>query len=225
MIARSRRVLGALVLTSLVAVSGCARGCTSSRPPIHVNPSMDDQPKVLPQTASDFFYNGSSMRDPVPGTVPIGGLQEDVAFYTGKGADEQFVATIPATVDEALLERGHQRYGIYCQPCHDARGDGKGILFQRANVPTASFHQDKILKYPDGQIFDVITNKVGLMPAYRWPIPAADRWAIIAYVRDLQRKRLASGTPAPAAPPPPSGSGNVSAERAIQARPKPEDVK
>jgi mono/diheme cytochrome c family protein len=164
---------------------------------------MDDQPKVLAQTASPFFYDGASMRQPVPGTVPIGGLREDVAFFTGKGADGQFVATIPATVpgtdNAARLERGRQRYAIYCQPCHDARGDGKGILFQRGNVPTASFHQEKILKYPDGQIFDVITNGFGLMSGYRWPIPPADRWAIVAYVRDLERKRLASA----ASPPPP----------------------
>ena len=192
-----RRVLGALALTSVVALSGCARGCTSSRPPIHLNPSMDDQPKVRPQTASTFFYDGASMRQPVPGTVPIGGLKEDAAFFTGKGADGQFVATIPVTVDEALLERGRQRYVIYCQPCHDARGDGRGILFQRGNVPTATFHQEKILKYPDGQIFDIMTNGQGLMPAYRWPIPPADRWAIIAHIRDLQRKRLASATSAP----------------------------
>jgi mono/diheme cytochrome c family protein len=197
-----RHVLGALALTSLVVLPGCVRGCTSSRPPIHINPSMDDQPKVLAQTASKFFYDGASMRQPVPGTVPIGGLKEDVAFFTGKGADGQFVATIPGTVpgtdNEARLERGRQRYAIYCQPCHDARGDGKGILFQRGNVPTASFHQDKILKYPDGQIFDVITNGFGLMSGYRWPIPPADRWAIIAYVRELERKRLASAAGPPA---------------------------
>jgi mono/diheme cytochrome c family protein len=184
------------MFASIVCLSGCARGCTSSRPPIHLNPSMDDQPKVLAQTASKFFYDGASMRQPVPGTVPIGGLKEDAAFFTGRGADGQFVATIPVTVpgtdSAALVERGRQRYVIYCQPCHDARGDGKGILFQRGNVPTASFHQDKILKYPDGQIFDVITNGFGLMSGYRWPIPPADRWAIISYVRELERKRLAS---------------------------------
>jgi mono/diheme cytochrome c family protein len=193
------RVLGVLAFTSLFAIAGCARGCTSSRAPIHLNPSMDDQPRVSPQTASDFFYNGASMRDPVPGTVAIGGLQEDTAFFTGKGADGQFVAAIPHAVDDALLERGRQRYVIYCQPCHDPRGDGKGILFSRGNVPTATFHQEKILEYPDGQIFDVITNGVGLMAGYRWPIPPADRWAIVAYVRDLQRKRAASATGAPAA--------------------------
>src|SRR5688572_22215176 len=189
MIARSRGVLGVFMLISLVAVSGCVRGCTSSRPPIHLNPSMDNQPKVRPQTVSTFFYDGSSMRQPVPGTVAIDGLKEDAAFFTGKGADGQFVATMPVTADEAVLERGRQRYVIYCQPCHDARGDGRGILFQRGNVPTASLHQEKILNYPDGQIFDVITNGVGLMAGYRWPIPPADRWAIVAYVRDLERKR------------------------------------
>jgi mono/diheme cytochrome c family protein len=191
---KARTRLSVLALASAVAASGCVRGCTSSRPPIHLNPSMDNQPKVRPQTASLFFSDGASMRQPVPGTVPIGGLKEDTAFFTGKGADEQFVAAIPVPVDATVLERGRQRYVIYCQPCHDARGDGKGILFQRGNVPTASFHQERLLAYPDGQIFDVITNGQGLMAGYRWPIPPADRWAIVAYVRDLQQKRSASAT-------------------------------
>ena len=169
----------------------------AARPSISIR-AWTTSRRCSPQTASTFFYDGSSMRQPVPGTIPIGGLKEDAAFFTGKGADGQFVATIPVTVNEALVERGRQRYAIYCQPCHDARGDGKGILFQRGNVPTASFHQEKILKYPDGQIFDVITNGHGLMAGYRWPIPPADRWAIIAYVRELERKRLASAAAAPA---------------------------
>ena len=197
------RPLSVVVLSLAVGLTGCARGCTSSRPPIHLNPSMDDQPKVLAQTASPFFYDGQSMRQPVPGTVPIGGLKEDVAFFTGKGADGQFVAANPVAVNDAVVERGRQRYTIYCQPCHDARGDGKGILFQRGNVPTASFHQEAILKYPDGQLFDVITNGKGLMPSYRWPIPPADRWAIIAHVKELQRKHPASATTAPAQTPAP----------------------
>src|SRR5438552_19053119 len=113
MTTRQRRVLGALALASAVAGAGCARGCTSGRPPIHLNPSMDDQPKVLSQTASTFFYDGSSMRQPVPGTIAIDGLKEDTAFYTGKGADGQFVATIPVTNDAALLERARPRYPTY----------------------------------------------------------------------------------------------------------------
>ncbi len=184
-------VVRVIVFVALTALAGCARGCTSSRPPIHLNPSMDDQPKVLAQTGSDFFYNGASMRQPVPGTIPIGGLKEDAAFFTGKTEDGQFVAAIPVEVDERLVQRGADRYRIYCQPCHDARGDGRGILFQRGNVPTASLHQEKIVKYPDGQIFNVITNGQGLMPSYRWPIPPADRWAIVAHVRALERTRAA----------------------------------
>ena len=211
MTGRSRRLL-VLTLTSVVGLTGCARGCTSSRPPIHLNPSMDHQPKVRAQTASTFFYDGASMRQPVPGTVAVGGLKEDTAFFTGKGADGQFVAAIPHTVDETLLERGRQRYSIYCQPCHDARGDGNGILFQRGNVPTASFHQEKILKYPDGQIFDVITNGTGLMAGYRWPIPPADRWAIVAYVRGLQRERQSRAASAPASAQAPT-SANATADK------------
>ena len=193
---RHLRVL-ALTLLSVVALSGCARGCTSSRPPIHINPSMDDQPRVGPQTASAFFYDGASMRTPVPGTVAIGELREDTAFFTGQEADGQFITEIPVTVDEALLERGAQRYEIYCQPCHDARGDGRGILFQRGSVPTASFHDEQYLAYPDGQIFDVITNGLGLMSGYRWPITPEDRWAIVSYVRQLQREQLARAANAP----------------------------
>ena len=198
MIARRRHLRAlALTLASVVFLTGCARGCTSSRPPIHINPSMDNQPKVRPQTASNFFYDGASMRAPVPGTVAIGELREDTAFFAGQEADGQFVTEIPVTVDEALLERGAQRYEIYCQPCHDARGDGRGILFQRGSVPTASFHDEQYLAYPDGQIFDVITNGLGLMSGYRWPITPADRWAIVAYVRQLQREQLARAANAP----------------------------
>ena len=188
---RPTRVLGLLAFASVFALTGCARGCTSSRPPIHLNPSMDNQPKVRPQSSSTFFSDGSAMRQPVPGTIAIGGLKEDTAFFTGRNADGQFVATIPIATDDAMLERGRQRYTIYCQPCHDARGDGKGILFQRGNIPTATFHQEKVLKYTDGQLFDIMTNGQGLMPAYKWPIPPADRWAIIAHIHGLQRDRQA----------------------------------
>ena len=196
-----RRGAAFFLLPVALALTGCARGCTSSRPPIHVNPSMDHQPKALPQSESSFFYDGASMRPPVPGTVARGELREDPAFFEGKDPSGNFVAANPVTVDEALLARGRDRYGIYCQPCHDPRGDGKGILFQRGNVSTASFHQDKVRRYPDGQIFDVITNGFGLMSGYRWPVPPRDRWAIVAWVRELERKRLASAESASATAP------------------------
>jgi mono/diheme cytochrome c family protein len=211
-----RRLLGVIVLIAVAPLAGCARGCTSSRPPIHLNPSMDNQPKVRAQSASAFFFDGAAMRQPIPGTVAIGALKEDEAFFTGKSADGQFVAAIPVAVDDAMVERGRQRYTIYCQPCHDARGDGKGILFQRGNVPTATFHQEKILKYTDGQIFDVITNGQGLMASYRWPIPPADRWAIVAYVRGLQRDWQArnASAAAPTSPPAPASAPATAAQPA-----------
>ena len=206
-----QKALYALTLSSVVFLSGCARGCTSSSPPIHLNPSMDNQPKVRPQAASTFFYDGAGMREPVPGTVAIGELKEDGPFFTGKSADGQWLAANPVAVDDTVVARGRDRYKIYCQPCHDARGDGKGILFTRGNVPTASFHQDKIRAYPDGQVFDVITNGFGLMAGYRWPIPPADRWAIVAYVRVMQRERADRTPPAtaetPASKPAPAEAG------------------
>jgi mono/diheme cytochrome c family protein len=189
-LARQLKLAG--VAVAALALAGCVRGCTSSRPPIHINPSMDDQPKLLPQSESTFFYDGSAMRVPVPGTVARGELRESPELFEGKSADGAFVTTIPVAVDEGILERGRQRYTIYCQPCHDPRGDGHGILFQRGKIPTASFYEEKVLKYSDGQMFDIITNGSGLMPAYRWPIPPSDRWAIVAHVRQLQQKRAAA---------------------------------
>ena len=153
---RSRAVLASLALA--VSLAGC-RGMTSTQPPVHLNPSMDNQPKARAQSESDFFYDGASMRPPVPGTVA----------------------------------RGADRYHIYCQPCHDPRGDGKGVLAQRGGVPTTSMHDPKVLNAVDGHIYNVITNGQGLMPAYRWPIPPADRWAIVAHVRQLQQQRQAEG--------------------------------
>src|SRR5688500_20299936 len=102
MIAHTPRVLGALAFTSIVALTGCARGCTSSSPPIHLNPSMDNQPKVRAQGASTFFYDGAAMREPVPGTVAMGELREDEPFFTGKSAGGQFMAGRPGAVDGAV---------------------------------------------------------------------------------------------------------------------------
>jgi mono/diheme cytochrome c family protein len=193
------RLLAAAAL--LASTTGCLRGCPSTRPPIHPNPSMDDQPKVLAQTASDFFYDGAAMRKPVPGTIARGELRDDPVFFEGKDAAGAFVAKSPVAASADVVERGRQRFTIYCQPCHDARGDGHGILFQRGKIPTATLHDPRIVAYADGQLFDVITNGVGLMSGYRWPIPPEDRWAIVAYVRDLQARRAAAGQGAAAAAP------------------------
>ena len=177
----------ALVLLSL---SGCARGCTSSRPPIHLNPTMDVQPRYEPQAGSAFFYNGAEMRPPVPGTVARGELRDSGPYWTGKDAGGAFITAIPMAVDDRVRARGAERFDIYCAACHDKGGDGKGILFERGKVPTPSFHIDRLRQMPDGQIFDTITNGFGLMPSYRYPIPVADRWAIIVHLRALQTRRL-----------------------------------
>jgi hypothetical protein len=167
-------------------LTGCVRGCTSRRPPIHVNPNMDLQEKYRAQSESRFFYDGATMRESVPGTVARGELREDSPYFTGLGADGKPVATMPVAIDEKLIARGRDRYTIYCAPCHDARGEGKGILFQWGKVPTASFKDPRLVEAPDGHLFDVITNGRGLMASYRYPVPLADRWAIVAYVRRLQ---------------------------------------
>jgi mono/diheme cytochrome c family protein len=101
------------------------------------------------------------------------------------------VATSPVSGDETLLARGAERYAIYCAPCHDVRGNGRGILYERGKVPTPSLHEERIRALPDGEIFDVVTQGKGLMPAYGYPIPPADRWAILAWVRHLQTERQA----------------------------------
>jgi mono/diheme cytochrome c family protein len=179
------------LLLSLLLLTGCVRGCTSSRPPIHVNPNMDRQPKYLSQEASDFFYDGATMREPIPGTVALDDPIEETVIDTGKDGTGAFVTASPIAVDDAVLARGQERYAIYCAPCHTDSGNGQGILFERGKVPTADLALDKYRVMPDGQIYDTITNGFGLMPGYRWPIGAADRWAIVAHVRKLQAQRSA----------------------------------
>jgi mono/diheme cytochrome c family protein len=185
-----RPIVVALVLA---ATLGACRGMTSTKPPIHPNPNMDQQPKARPQSESDFFYDGASMRQPVPGTVARGELREDRAFFEGKDAAGADLAHSPVEVTPELLARGADRYNIYCRPCHDPRGDGKGVLAERGGVPTTSLHDPKVLSAVDGHLFTVITNGQGLMPSYRWQIPPADRWAIIARVREMERERQAQG--------------------------------
>jgi mono/diheme cytochrome c family protein len=164
------------------------RGCTSPRPPIHLNPNMDHQPKYRPQSASDYFYNGATMRQPVPGTIARGELDAIDAFHTGKDEAGEFVVGNPLGADEAVLLRGEERYDIYCAPCHSERGDGKGVLWERAQIESADLRQERLVNAPDGQIFDTVTNGLGLMSGYKYPIPPHDRWAIIAWVRHLQEE-------------------------------------
>ena len=200
-----------LKLTCLVGLVfcmlGCARGCPSSRPPIHPNPNMDYQEKYESQAESDFFYDGMTMRLPIEGTVARDGLTVldnrrlavaadphlgDPAFHTGKDDAGEFLVALPVEEGDALLARGAERFAIYCQPCHDKKGNGRGVLTERGGVPVPSLHEERLRDMPPGEIFDTVTHGKGLMPSYRYPVPAADRWAIIAHVRAMQRDRLAA---------------------------------
>lgn len=172
---------------ALVAM-GCGRGMTSKRPPIHPIRDMDSQPKYKTQSSNEFFYNRMTLQPPVPGTVAIGELQTDDVLVTGKDPEGNFVATSPLEATPGIIARGADRYGIYCAPCHRASGDGQGILFKRG-VPTANLHDERLRAMPDGELFQAISNGVGLMPSYAYPISVEDRWAIVVYVRELQKGR------------------------------------
>jgi hypothetical protein len=179
------------VLASLVA-GGCYRGRPSSKAPIHLNPNMDDQPKYEAQEEDDFFANDAAMRVPPPGTVARGELRADVVYYTGMTSDGKPVKKNPVKITMPLLERGRERFNIYCSPCHSRVGDGQGIVVKRGYVPPPTFHSDRLRNIEDGHIFDVITHGLRNMPSYAAQVPVSDRWAIIAYFRALQRSQDAT---------------------------------
>jgi mono/diheme cytochrome c family protein len=177
-------VLAALVLAA-------CQGRPSGDTPIHLNPNMDDQEKLQAQEASQFFEDGFAMRIPPEGTVARGQLREDDAFYRGRDAAGNFVTANPVPVTLPILKRGRERFNIYCSPCHGCTGDGRGIMVTRGYVPPPTFHSKRIRWLPDGHLFEVITNGVRNMPAYRGQVPERDRWAIIAFVRALERSQNA----------------------------------
>jgi hypothetical protein len=186
-----------LGLSVLMVLAGCTRERPAEAPPIHLNPNMDQQPRVDPQEKSVFFEDGLGMRAPVPGTVPRGWLRDSAEYYTGMNSRGDTVKTMPVELTLSLLKRGRERYDIYCGPCHSRVGDGKGIMIQRGYVPPPSFHDDRIRDFRDGYIFHVISHGVRNMPGYRYQIPVEDRWAIVAYVRALQYAKNASGKDIP----------------------------
>ena len=174
----------------LLSLTGC-RGCPKSNPPIHLNPNMDLQPKYRAQSSSEFFADGASMRSPVAGTVARGAIPQADAFTTGQVADG-YIQGIPMAIDDAVLARGEERYAIYCEPCHAASANGKGMLFHRTQIESANLLDDRLVAMPDGEMFSTISQGLGLMPAYDYLIPVEDRWAIIAHVRTLQGGDAAS---------------------------------
>jgi mono/diheme cytochrome c family protein len=152
---------------------------------------MRDQPRYEVMEASSFFADGTSARRLVAGTVPWGALAEDDGLRAGRRGD-QFVEDLPLSLDRALLERGQQRFNIYCAVCHAPSGDGDGMVVRRGFKQPPSFHSERLRNAPLGHFFDVITNGFGVMPSYRAQISPEDRWAIVAYVRVLQVSQHAS---------------------------------
>jgi len=187
--ANGRRRWGVLlVLAALVAIGVGSRGWTSRRPPIHLNPNMDRQPKYLAQASSPFFYNGSTTQPQVAATLARGELVEDESVGTGRSAWSGYVTSIPAAVATNSTARGEERFDIFCTPCHGATGDGQGILTTRGKIRTADVvHDERIRQLPAGRLFEIIGDGVGLMPGYARVIPVADRWAIVAWVKQMQQ--------------------------------------
>jgi mono/diheme cytochrome c family protein len=199
----------ALVCASLIpaAMIARARATKQTFPRINIIPDMDYQAKYLPQTANALFADGRAMRSIPPGAVARGQIRGDNAFFRGMSGND-WVTAIPASAAEAhgswkgLLESGRQRFEIYCGPCHGDAGYGDGMVSRRALelaelgsanwTPPASLHDPLVRARPDGHLFNTITNGIRTMPAYGPQISTADRWAIVAYVRALQRSQRAT---------------------------------
>ncbi|NNF04072.1 MAG: cytochrome c [Rhodothermales bacterium] len=187
-----------IALVAAVAVSGC-RGSLSDAPPVHINPNMDQQERFDAQEANRFFEDGRAMRLPVAGTVARGFLKEDVEFWEGRTETGEYVESIPMDVSMEFMERGRERYDIYCSVCHGISGDGQGIIMTGGYgmVQAPTYHSDFLRDAPDGYLYDVVKNGVRTMWGYGQQVPVADRWAIVAYVRALQRSQNAAESDVP----------------------------
>jgi hypothetical protein len=158
----------------------------------YLRQDMADQPKNRPLSPSDFFPDGRSERPLVENTVAHGAIANDELFVPKESN------MFPLPVNRELLERGEERYKIFCSPCHGLQGDGNGMVAMRGMKHPPSFHQDRLRQEPNGYIYDVVTNGFGAMYGYSAQIPPRDRWAIIAYIRALQLSRNAKAADLPA---------------------------
>jgi len=228
----------ALCIVIVMAVAG-KRGSMSRRTPIEIFSDMDRQPKLRPQTFNEFFLDHMSSRLPVAGTIarskPRSVNGQDVYPYENAPVNTgmipgttNFIESIPLPVTAGMMERGQQRFTIYCAPCHGAQGDGKGITSKFGMAVIGDLHDGgtrKVPQQPDGQLFNTITYGKNLMGAYGGVITVEDRWAIIAYVRALERSHLATIEDVPAdersripTPPPAGAKTNATAAAAAPAK-------
>ena len=182
MTSTSRFCMAASAALCLVFAAGCR----------YLRQDMADQPKNRPLSPSEFFPDGRSERPLVENTVAHGAIAEDELFVP-KDSDK-----FPLPVNQELLERGEERYRIFCTPCHGLQGDGNGMVAVRGMKHPPTYHQDRLRQVPNGYIYDVITNGFGQMLGYSAQVPPRDRWAIIAYLRALQLSRNAKAADLPA---------------------------
>ena len=185
------RILVTGLLTVLLLV-GC-RGRQSDAPPIHPNLNMDFQEKFDPQGYNPLFEDKAAMRKPPTGTVARGLLRDSSELYQGRTPDGEYVERVPIAVNRKVLERGQDKYNTFCAPCHGKSGTGNGVIMRGdyGYTPASSYHVERLRQVTDGYMYDVITNGVRNMPPYAQQIPVRDRWAIVAYVRALQRSQYA----------------------------------
>lgn len=166
------KAVPALALVSGLALMGCQQ-------------KMATQPYFKPLEENSYFADGRASRPIEPNTVSRGDLREDDALYTGK-VDGELVDEFPISITEEVMARGHDRFNIYCAPCHSKLGDGNGMIVQRGVSRPPAFTEDRLTTAPVGHIYDVITNGYGRMYSYNQQLPVRDRWAIVAYVKALQ---------------------------------------
>jgi mono/diheme cytochrome c family protein len=201
----------ALLVLVVIAMAGF-RGHKFSRPPIEIFPDMDRQPKVKAQASSDFFADGRAARPPVEGTVPLGysmpmhklvngsvgeatGPYKQIIFSTSPNyfdtgkMGENWGTGIPFEVDIAVMRRGQERFGIYCAVCHGATGAGDGVAQKFGLNTVQSLLQERIRVMSDGEIFNTVSHGKNTMMAYGDRIQVIDRWAIVAYLRALQKSQ------------------------------------
>lgn len=179
-------LLIAFSFLSIVFVFSC-RGWTTDKPPYHLNPNMDTQPKYKPYRESKFFSDKRDMRPIEPGTVARGHAKLDPHYNEGK-VRGRLATSFPEgfKVDQKTLQKGQMKFDVYCAPCHSRTGDGNGMVGRRMTIKPTTFHSDYLHQMPHGHFFDVITNGIRTMPAYGSQVPVEDRWAIVAYIRALQ---------------------------------------
>lgn len=184
-----------LLIGSTILAVGCFRGTTTEDSSIHLILNMDDQEKFEPFEKNTFFKDESAMRMPVAGTI----ARDDKLEETPEHVYRTMKNPVPLT--SAVMERGQQRFNIYCSPCHGQVGDGKGIVAQRGMtqgfVPPTNFHSDDMRSKADGHYFHVITHGIRNMQPYAYQVSEDDRWAIVHYIRALQRSQNASSKDVP----------------------------